>query len=104
MYKKILGPIIALLVLLSANIVFGATTVSVTATANDSNSTWTRANEKETITFTLSQPLTTAATSSDMEIAMMTIDAAEDFKPMSRGEQEALIARAADWKPLFPRS
>jgi aryl-alcohol dehydrogenase-like predicted oxidoreductase len=58
---------------------------------------------KEAIRFTLSQPLTTAATSSDMEIAKMTIDAAESFEPMDRGEQEALIARAEDWKPLFPR-
>ena len=59
---------------------------------------------KEAVRYTLSQPLTTAATSSDMEIAKMTIDAAEDFKPMDRGEQEALIARAADWRPLFPRA
>ena len=58
---------------------------------------------KEAIRYTLSQSLTTAATSSDMEIAKMTIDAAEEFKPMDRKEQEALIARAADWKPLFPR-
>jgi hypothetical protein len=39
-----------------------------------------------------------------MEIAKMTIDAAENFEPMDRDEQEALIVRAADWRPLFPRS
>jgi len=66
---------------------------------------FTEKNEiKEALRYTLSQPLTTAATSSDMEIAKMTLDAAENFEPMDKGEQEALIARAADWKPLFPRS
>ncbi|MBL7167930.1 aldo/keto reductase [Candidatus Bathyarchaeota archaeon] len=66
---------------------------------------FTAKNEiKEALRFTLSQPLTTAATSSDMEIAKMTIDAAENYKPMDRDEQEALIARAADWRPLFPRN
>jgi aryl-alcohol dehydrogenase-like predicted oxidoreductase len=57
----------------------------------------------EAIRYTLSQSLTTAATSSDMEIAKMTIDAAEKFKPMDRDEQKALIAKASDWSPLFPR-
>ena len=66
---------------------------------------FTEKNEiKEALRYTLSQPLTTAATSSDMEIAKMTLDAAENFEPMDKGEQETLIARAADWKPLFPRS
>ena len=66
---------------------------------------FTEKNEiKEALRYTLSQPLTTAATSSDMEIAKMTLDAAENFEPMDKGEQKALIARAADWKPLFPRS
>ena len=66
---------------------------------------FTEKNEiKEAIRYTLSQSLTTAATSSDMEIAKMTIDAVENYKPMDRDEQEALIIKAADWKPLFPRS
>ena len=59
---------------------------------------------EEAVRYTLSQPLTTVATSSDMEIARMTIDAVENYTPMDREEQEALIARAADWRPLFPRS
>jgi aryl-alcohol dehydrogenase-like predicted oxidoreductase len=66
---------------------------------------FTEKNEiKEAVRYTLSQSLTTITTSSDMEIAKMTIEAAENYEPMDRDEQKTLIARAADWKPLFPRS
>jgi len=66
---------------------------------------FTEKNEiKEAVRYTLSQSLTTITTSSDMEIANMTIEAAENYEPMDRDEQKTLIARAADWKPLFPRS
>jgi aryl-alcohol dehydrogenase-like predicted oxidoreductase len=58
---------------------------------------------EEALRFTLSQHVTTAATSSDLEIARMMIDSAEDFAPMDDEEQESLIRRAANYKPLFPR-
>jgi len=58
---------------------------------------------EEALRFTLSQDVTTAATSSDMEIARMMIDSAENFSPMDYEEQEALIRKAADYRPLFPR-
>ena len=64
----------------------------------------TRAGIEKALWFTLSQGVTTAATSSDMEIARTTIDLAEDFNPMDEEEQEALIRKAAEYKPLFPRS
>jgi len=59
---------------------------------------------EEAVRFTLSQDVTTITTSSDMELARMSIDAAENFSPMSEDEQEAIVRRAADWKPLFPRN
>ena len=58
---------------------------------------------KEAIRFTLSQNVTTAATSSDLEIARMTLDAAVNFIPMEKDEQNELIRKAANYKPLFPR-
>ena len=58
---------------------------------------------KEAIRFTLSQNVTTAATSSDLEIARMTLDAAVNFIPMEKDEQNELIRKAAGYKPLFPR-
>lgn len=58
---------------------------------------------EEALRFTLSQDVTTAATSSDMEIARMMIDSAENFVPMDDEEQEALMRKAANYRPLFPR-
>jgi len=63
----------------------------------------THAGIEEALRFTLSQCVTTAATSSDMEIARTMIDLAEDYISMDEEEQEALIRKAADYKPLFPR-
>jgi aryl-alcohol dehydrogenase-like predicted oxidoreductase len=63
----------------------------------------TREGIEEALRFTLSQDLTTAATSSDMEIAKTMIEVAEDYSPMDEEEQETLIRRAAEYKPLFPR-
>lgn len=59
---------------------------------------------EEALRFTLSQPVTTAATSSDMEIARMQIEVAENFSPMELMEQQELLMKASDYKPLFPRS
>jgi len=63
----------------------------------------TRRGIEEALLFTLSQDVTTAATSSDMEIAKTMIEVAEDYSPMDEEEQETLIRRAAEYKPLFPR-
>ena len=59
---------------------------------------------EEALRFTLSQPVTTAATSSDMEIARMQIEIAENFNPMKLEEQRELLMKASDYRPLFPRS
>ena len=56
----------------------------------------------QALRFTLSQPVTTAASSSDTRIAEMMIDAAERFTPMNRKEQEELMLKASTVKPLFP--
>jgi aryl-alcohol dehydrogenase-like predicted oxidoreductase len=56
----------------------------------------------EALWFTLSQPVTTAASSSDTRIAEMMIDAAERFIPMNSKKQEELILKASTIKPLFP--
>jgi aryl-alcohol dehydrogenase-like predicted oxidoreductase len=64
----------------------------------------TRDEIEEALRFTLSQPVTTAATSSDMEIARMQIEVAENFSPMELEEQRMLLMKASDYRPLFPRS
>jgi aryl-alcohol dehydrogenase-like predicted oxidoreductase len=64
----------------------------------------TRDEIGEALRFTLSQPVTTAATSSDMEIARMQIEIAENFNPMGLDEQRKLLMKASDYRPLFPRS
>jgi aryl-alcohol dehydrogenase-like predicted oxidoreductase len=57
----------------------------------------------EALWFTLSQEVTTAASSSDMRLATMTLDAAERFEPMSKEQQRELVSRLGSQKPLFPR-
>jgi len=57
----------------------------------------------EALWFTLSQSVTTAASSSDIRIAKMMIDAAERYTPMSEEEQRELQRKAANYRPLFPR-
>jgi aryl-alcohol dehydrogenase-like predicted oxidoreductase len=59
---------------------------------------------EEALRFTLSQPVTTAASSSDIEIARKQIEIAGDFIPMTLEEQKKLLMKASDYKPLFPRS
>lgn len=57
----------------------------------------------EALWFTLSQDVTTAATSSDTKLATMMIDAAERFEPMREERQRELVSRFVLQKPLFPR-
>lgn len=58
----------------------------------------------EAVWFTLSQYVTTAASSSDIRIAKMMIDAAERYTPMNKKEQQELLLKASTYKPLFPRA
>ncbi|MFH0896828.1 MAG: aldo/keto reductase [Candidatus Bathyarchaeota archaeon] len=58
----------------------------------------------EALRFTLSQDVTTAASSSDIRIAKMMIDAAERYTPMNGKEQQELLLKAARYNPLFPRA
>jgi len=57
----------------------------------------------EALWFTLSQDVTTAASSSDIRIAKMMLDAAERYTPLSEEEQKELLLKAATYQPLFPR-
>jgi len=57
----------------------------------------------DAVWFTLSQAVTTAASSSDVRIATMMLDAAERYTPLSEAEQMALLQKAASYRPLFPR-
>jgi aryl-alcohol dehydrogenase-like predicted oxidoreductase len=56
----------------------------------------------EALRFTLSQYVTTVASCSDIGIAKMMIDAAENFTPMKKEEQQELVLKASTYRPLFP--
>lgn len=56
----------------------------------------------EALWFTLSQRVATAASSSDIRIAKMMIDAAERYTPMKEEEQQKLLLKASMYRPLFP--
>lgn len=64
----------------------------------------TQSQVDEALRFTLSQNVTTAASSSDTRIAKMMIDSAERYTPMSTEEQQELLLKASAYKPLFPRT
>ena len=57
----------------------------------------------EALWFTLSQGVTTAASSGEPRLFEMMVDAAERYRSLSRDEQRELIESAAGLKPLFPR-
>lgn len=56
----------------------------------------------EALWFTLSQRIATVASSSDIRIAKMMIDAAERYTPMKEEEQQKLLLKASTYRPLFP--
>jgi aryl-alcohol dehydrogenase-like predicted oxidoreductase len=64
----------------------------------------TQSEVDDALRFTLSQYVTTAASSSDVRIATMMINAAERFTPLEEREQQELLLKAATYKPLFPRA
>jgi len=55
----------------------------------------------KSIRFTLSQPVAGAPCASDSRLWPAIFDAADRFVPMSAAEQEALIALAGDYQPLW---
>lgn len=57
----------------------------------------------QAVCFTLSQAVTTIASSSDIKIAKMMINAAEQFTPMRKNKEQELLQKAELYKPLFPR-
>ncbi len=78
-------------------------------TEEKTHNTWyqpfsTQKDVDEAVWFTLSQCVTTAASSSDTRIARMMIDAAERYVPLSQSEQQELLKKASTWVPLFPRT
>ncbi len=56
---------------------------------------------QEAINFTLSQPVTGYCTGGDPTLLPHFLQACADFKAMNEVEQEALIATADQWEPLF---
>jgi aryl-alcohol dehydrogenase-like predicted oxidoreductase len=56
---------------------------------------------QEAVNFALSQDVTGLCTVGDPRLLPLVLQACQDFIPMSDAEQEALIARAAQFEPLF---
>ncbi|MCK4831290.1 MAG: hypothetical protein KAS81_00915, partial [Anaerolineales bacterium] len=53
------------------------------------------------VSFALSQDVTGLCTAADVSILSSFLEACQRFTPLSGAEQEALIARAAEYEPLF---
>jgi predicted aldo/keto reductase-like oxidoreductase len=76
-------------------------------TDQKTSNTWyepfsTQKEVDKAVRFTLSQNVTTVASSSDIRIAKMMIEAAERYTPMKQEEQQELLLKASTYKPLFP--
>lgn len=56
---------------------------------------------QEAVNFALSQDVTGLCTVGDPRLLPLVLQACQDFIPMSNAEQEALIAKAAQFEPLF---
>lgn len=70
------------------------------------HTTWyepfSRAEEiQPAINFVLSQDVTGVCTSGDTTVLPLVLEACENFTPMTQAEQEALIASASEFEPLF---
>jgi aryl-alcohol dehydrogenase-like predicted oxidoreductase len=61
-----------------------------------------QADIDKSLWYTLSQGVSTAVLPGDLRLWPKVIDAAERFKPMGEWEQEAAIAEAKVYKPIFP--
>jgi len=53
------------------------------------------------INFALSQDVTGLCTVGDINVLPLVLEACENFKPMSAEQQEALVATASQYEPLF---
>ena len=56
---------------------------------------------QQAVNFALSQDVTGLCTVGDVTVLPLVLDACAHFAPMSAAEQDALIARAAEFEPLF---
>ncbi len=56
---------------------------------------------QQTVDFALSQDVTGLCTVADVALLPLFLEACEHFTPMSAAQQEALIASAAEYEPLF---
>lgn len=56
---------------------------------------------QQAINFVLSQDVTGLCTVGDMTVLPLVLDACDKFEPMSAAQQEALIAAASQYEPLF---
>ena len=56
---------------------------------------------QQSVNFALSQDVTGLCTAGDVTILPLFLEACERFAPMSADEQEALIATATEYEPLF---
>ena len=59
------------------------------------------ASIKKAVNFALSQDVTGLCTAGDVQILPLVLRACEDFTPLSQADQEALIATAGQFEPLF---
>ena len=57
---------------------------------------------QKAVRFTLSQEITAAVSPGDERLFRMALDIASQFQPLSRKEQEELLASTAGIKPIFP--
>jgi len=60
-----------------------------------------REHIQQGVNFALSQPVTAVCTGGDYRILPIQLEACENFTPMSKADQEALIATAGKYTPLF---
>ena len=56
---------------------------------------------QQAVNFVLSQPVTGLCTAGDIRLLPLVLQACENFTPMAVAEQEALIASASEYEPLF---
>jgi len=59
------------------------------------------AHIQRAVNFTLSQDVTGLCTAGDVTLLPLFLDACEHFTPMRAAQQDALIATAAEYEPLF---
>jgi hypothetical protein len=56
---------------------------------------------QQAVNFALSQDVTGICTAGDTRLLPLVLEACEKFEPMGKEEQEALIATASQFEPLF---